>query len=66
MTPFKAGDLVRFRYPYREKEKGVFLVVKVEGRKNTWILLHNGPDLSPDGTQTLHNWTNLEVVSEVC
>jgi len=64
MTPFNAGDLVRFRYPYREKEKGVFLVVKVEG--STWILLHNGPDLSPDGTQTLHNWTNLEVVSEVC
>ena len=43
MTPFKAGDLVRFRYPYREKEKGVFLVVKVEG--STWILLHNGPNL---------------------
>ncbi len=64
MTPFKAGDLVRFRYPYREKEKGVFLVVKVEG--STWILLHNGPTSGPPGTQTLHNWTNLEVVSEVC
>ena len=59
MTPFKAGDLGRFRYPYRESEKGTFLVVRTVGF--TWIELYNGP-----GTQTLHNWTNLEVVSEVC
>ena len=64
MTPFKAGDLVRFRYPYRESEKGTFLVVRTVGF--TWIELYNGPHLLPDGTQTLHNWTHLEVVSEVC
>jgi hypothetical protein len=56
--------LVRFRYPYRESEKGTFLVVRTVGF--TWIELYNGPHLLPNGTQALHNWTNLEVVSEVC
>jgi hypothetical protein len=58
----KVGDLVRFRYPYRESEKGAFLVVRVEG--NTWLELHRGPDLSPNGRQTLHNWTLLELINE--
>ena len=56
----KAGDLVRFKHSYRDTEKGVFLVVRVQG--NTWIELHNGPDLSPKGT--LHSMMLLEVISE--
>ena len=58
----KAGDLVRFKHSYRDTEKGVFLVVRVQG--NTWIELHNGPDLSPNGMQTLHSMMLLEVISE--
>jgi len=58
----KVGDLVQFRHPYRESEEGVFLVVRFDG--NTWVELHNGPTLSPNGKQTLHNWTLLEVVNE--
>ena len=57
----QVGDLVRFTYPFdRASEHGVFLVVKVEA--NTWVELHSGPMKWPNGTKTLHQKRNLEVV----
>ena len=54
----KLGDLVRFRAPLRDSEKGAFLVARVEG--NMWILLQDGPPETPRSAETLYNWNCLE------
>jgi hypothetical protein len=56
----KLGDLVQFRMPLRDSEKGAFLVARVEG--NMWILLQDGPAVTPHNAQTLYNWNCLEAV----
>ena len=61
MKRIKKGDLVRFRHPWFDREKGVFLVVLSE---HGWVGLHNGPDVAPHGGNTLHAPSKFEVVSE--
>lgn len=57
----KVGDLVQFARPYRESEKGIFLVVEVES--DTWVRLHKGPESdNQPGSQTLHIHTALKVI----